>query len=84
MTAHVGLEDWERQIIDTAVLYRSVVLQQIPTAFTEQVRALAVLDAPRRQLDDALRQLHADIIAAADQALTEAQQNSSLHGAWPE
>ncbi|MEV0156887.1 hypothetical protein AB0H57_24590 [Micromonospora sp. NPDC050686] len=63
-----GLTDWERGIVDSAVVSRSNTLQGMVWTFSEQLRALDVLDAHPKQIEAALDRLHADIVKAADQA----------------
>lgn len=79
--ASPGLEDWERQRIDYAVVIRSVVLQQIPSAFAEQEAALWLLDATPQQLATALDRLHAEIVAAADQARAQVLREAPSYSA---
>lgn len=76
--AEPGLEDWERQRIDYAVVLRDVVLQQIPRAFFEQHAALWLLDATPEQVNTALDRLYAEILAAAKQGIAQARQEAQL------
>lgn len=73
------LEAWKMAIVQGAMVQAEVVPGIIHTTFAERIRALAVVDADRDDVDQALNTLRDDLRRAIDDSY---QQASELAGEW--
>jgi protein involved in temperature-dependent protein secretion len=74
-----NLDDWKQSIVRGAMLQAEVVPGILNTTFAERIRALAVVEADRDDVDQALNALRDELRRAIDQSYTAA---AELAGEW--